>query len=190
MNFGFEFPPRPHNAISPDLIDFYEGRGWIAQLKKNGTCSTARVSSDGSVEFWTRHGDKHKAWQPHGDVIQYFSNFPDSYFAFELLHSKGPTVKDTAYVFDVTRYCGRDMYDCQLAERLDTLRRVVPLTSRVILAETYAVGLRALYASLDDPLDEGLVLKNPASKLRPGIRDGLNSTWQVKCRKPTKNYPF
>ena len=60
----FWYPPRPEKAIAPSLIKFYEGRGWIAQIKKNGTCSTANVDDHGNVTFFTRHGEAHKAWIP------------------------------------------------------------------------------------------------------------------------------
>lgn len=192
---GVIYPPRPEKAVSPDFIQFYENRGWVSQVKKNGTCSVAVVSPDGEVEYWTRHGEKHRAWQPDEKhpVSRVFECFPDTTFVFELLHSKGGHVRDTAYVFDVVRWLGQDLVGFYLSDRLqllEELKKVPSITGQVVVAETRRQGHRALFDSLTDVLDEGIVLKDPASILRPCYRDGLNASWQVKCRCPTKNYAF
>lgn len=187
---SFEYPPRPERAIAPDLIPFYEGRGWVGQIKKNGTCSVVRVGSDGSTAYWNRHGEPHRAWPGHAEVSGFFSSFPDSFFVFELLHSKGPSVKDTAYVFDVTRFQGRSLIGTTLTDRLEILERLRPTTPKVVMVQTYTTGLRAIYDALSDPLDEGLVLKDPTSTLSGGWRPDLNGSWQIKCRRQSKNYSF
>ncbi len=183
------FPPRPEQAIAPGLIGFYENRGYIAQIKKNGTCSLAVVDSKGHVEFWTRHWERHKAWVPTADIIRYFSAFPDSVFVFELLHSKTKDVKNTAYVFDVLRYKGKDLAGTPLVDRLARLKNPDEVPN-VEIAQTFTKGLRKLYEGLVAPEDEGIVLKDPEAVLKPVFRDGLNSPWQVKCRRSTKNYSF
>ena len=183
------WPPRPEAAIAPQLIPFFENRGYVAQIKKNGTCSVAVVDPQGNVEFRTRHWEPHKAWVPTDDVTRYFSGFPDSVFIFELLHSKTTTVKNTAYVFDVVRRLGRDLTGVPLMERLSMLTDGDG-NPHVQIACTYSVGLKKLYEGLVAPEDEGVVLKDPQSVLRPVFRDGLNSAWQVKCRRGTKNYSF
>lgn len=184
------FPPRPESAIAEQLIPFYENRGFIAQIKKNGTCSLAVVDSEGRVEFWTRHWEKHRAWSPTDEITGFFSNFPNSTFVFELLHSKTVDVKNTAYVFDVLRYMGKDLTGVSLEDRLDLFKGITPLSKNIEIAKTYTAGLRSLYKQLDTPEDEGIVLKDPKAPLRPVYRDGLNANWQVKCRRATKNYSF
>lgn len=189
----FLYPPRPDKAISPGLIKWYEKRGWIAQLKKNGTCSLVGIDKTGKVDYWTRHGERHKAWAPHQEVTDFFSNFPDSYFVFELLHSKGGDFRDHAFVFDVVRYLGEDLIGSTLSERLDKLKNIRAWSSKVELAKTYDSSLTGLFESLEsigDNLNEGIVLKNPNGVLESCGREGLNSGWQVKCRRPTKNYGF
>ena len=120
----FYFPPRPEKAILPSMINFYEKRGFIAQRKRNGTCSTASVDDKGNVTFFTRHGVAHKAWTPTEEAKAWFGQYPDSYFVFELLHSKGGGVRDTIYIFDVVKMQGTDHVGFPLIDRLCLLKRV------------------------------------------------------------------
>lgn len=186
----FYYPPRPERAIASSLISWFEDRGYIAQIKKNGTCSVISIDSNGTPTWKTRHNEAHKAWTPTEELNNYFSGFKDSIFVGELLHSKGPSVKDTIYLFDVLRYLGKDLVGKTFVERQNILKSVVPLSEKIILAKTHSKCLRGLYDSLSDPLDEGLVLKNPNAVLKDCLRNGLNAGWQVKCRKSTKNYSF
>jgi hypothetical protein len=187
---SFLHPPRPTKAIAPSLIPWFESQGYIAQLKKNGTCTVISVDDAGNVTWSTRHNEAHKAWTPTAELTNYFSAFRNSVFVGELLHSKGPSVKDTIYLFDVLIYLGRDLVGTTLTNRLDILKSVIPLSTKILLAETHTKNLKGLYDSLSDPLDEGIVLKKPSAVLRNCNKAGLNEGWQVKCRKATKNYGF
>ena len=104
----FMYPPRPEKAILPSMISFYEKKKFIGQIKKNGTCSVANVDIAGNVEFRTRHNELHRAWTPTDEAKDWFGRYPDSYFVFELLHSKGAGVRDTIYLFDVLKMEGTD----------------------------------------------------------------------------------
>ena len=187
---AFLYPPRPTKAIASSLIPYFESEGYIAQLKKNGTCTVISVDDGGQVTWNTRHNEAHKAWTPTKELTDYFSAFRNSVFVGELLHSKGPSVKNTIYLFDVLIYLGRDLVGTTLTKRLEILKSVIPISTKILLAETHSKDLKGLFDSLADPLDEGIVLKNPDAVLRTCSRDGLNAGWQVKCRKGTKNYGF
>jgi len=184
------WPPRPTKAISPSLIPWYESKGYIAQIKKNGTCTVITIDDEGNVTFRTRHRDAHKAWTPTQELTNWFAGFRNTIFIGELLHSKGPSVKDTIYLFDVVRYLGRNLVGTTLAERLEILSNIHPLTTKVVIADVHKSELQGLFHSLHDALDEGVVLKDPKAKLRDVQREGLNSGWMVKCRRSTKNYSF
>lgn len=186
----FLYPPRPEKAISPSLIQYYEDRGWIAQVKKNGTASVASVDENAEVEFWTRHKERHKAWVPTDEAKAFLRQFPRSVFVFELLHSKGGGVRDTLYFFDVLVFEGRSLIGTTLHERLKLLKAIVPDVGHLLMAHTYTQSLRFLYDNLTSPLDEGIVLKDPAATLRSCLKPSSNSGWQVKCRKETKNFGF
>ncbi len=192
----FLFPPRPEKPISRSLIRWYEKRGYVAQIKKNGTCSVALVAADSTVSFLKRTGEPHLAWEPTAEACDFFGHFPDSAFCFELLHSKGGGVRDTLYVFDVVRYLGGDLVGMTFEERMGLLRKVVPISSpRILYADLHHECLTGLFDSMVDdegvalsPLDEGIVLKDPKAKLEPCRKADSNSGWQVKCRARTKNY--
>lgn len=103
--YGFMYPPRPEKAIPPELIAYYQSEGFIAQVKKNGTCTVIAVAPDHSLNIWTRHGERHKAWKPDPESpsLRAFKKLPKRWFVFvgELLHSKGVGIKDTLYLFDI-----------------------------------------------------------------------------------------
>jgi hypothetical protein len=184
------YPPRPEKAVPPALIAHFEHKGWIAQRKKNGTCQVIFVDADGNVSFFTRHNEPNKAWKPLDCIRKKFVAFPDSVFVGELLHSKGPSVKNTIILFDVLRLRGEDLVGKSLADRLAILSQTIEESRHIGIIDTYEHDFTKLYESLTDPLDEGIVLKDPKAVLRNCHRDGLNSSWQVKCRKPTKNFAF
>jgi hypothetical protein len=186
----FLFPPRPEKAIVPGLIKSFQARGFCAQRKKNGTLQVISIDSNQNVIYRTRHNEENKAWTPLPEMASYFAGFPDSVLCGELLHSKHPSVKNTIILFDVLRWLGRDLTGITLAERLEILRWINPLTKSIQVIETNYQDLFGLYNSLSDPLDEGLVLKNPKAVLRSCMRDGLNASWQVKVRKGTRNFGF
>lgn len=188
----FLYPPRPERAIAPSLIGLYESRGYIAQKKKNGTCTVVSINEAGKVSWYTRHGEAHKAWIPTKELTEFFSSFPDSTFVGELLHSKGGGVKDTLCLFDVLKTPRDDMlgWSYQLRHQLLTYTIQNYIPTHLHILENYTKDLRKLYDGLTDPLDEGIVLKDPNAVLRDCQRDGLNANWQVKCRRATKNYGF
>ncbi len=187
----FLYPPRPEKAITPSMIPGFEARGFVAQIKKNGTCSLASVGPTGAVTFYTRHGDKHKAWTPTKEAIDFLKGFPNSVFVFELLHSKGGGIRDTLYFFDLISLKGEDMVGVTFTERMKLLNKALMLAPKSMsVAEVYTQDLLFLYSGLVDPLDEGIVLKDPKSVLRTCYQPTKNSHWQVKCRRPTKNFAF
>ncbi len=184
------FPPRPEHAIAPTLIHYYQEKGWVAQIKKNGTMTIVLIDENGVVTFKTRHMVDHKMWKPTEDITAYFSNFTDSIFLCELLHNKHPSVKNTMYIFDLIRYRGGDLIGMSFENRQSLIKTVVPIAKNIILAKNYDRDLLGLFRSLHDPIDEGIVLKDPHAPLRPYYTKSNNACWQVKCRVSHKNYGF
>ena len=183
----FLWPPRPEKSIPRDLIPIYENLGYVAQIKKNGTCSVMDVNKRGETLFWNRHNELHKAWSAPDNIKEYFSQFPDSVIVGELLHNKHRKYKNIIYIFDVLVLNGNDLVGTTLKERL-TLIEKFPKADGIWIAKTYTKGFIKLFDSLNDEIDEGIVYKNPKAVLKFCFKDGQNADWQVKCRKPTRNY--
>ena len=202
--FGFVFPPRPEKAIPPEMLIFYSDRGYVAQCKKNGTCSVIIVSPEKILEAYTRHGELHKAWKPNyqSPCLRKFFELPEQWFIFvgELLHSKGTGEKDTLYLFDLLVSQSNSLVGKTFIQRQDLLFNLWPIQKderfdycevddRLWLSKPLiGVNFLEVFNSLKDTSDEGLVLKNPIAPLEICGRQSNNQSWQVKCRKPSANY--
>ena len=204
--FQLLWPPRPERAIPMALLGFYEKRGYVAQKKKNGTYTVIYQRGD-EVLFRTRHPDvnegQHKAWTPKKEHSDFFSRNDGKWnvYCSELLHSKVKDIRDQLFLFDVLVMDGVQLVGKTFMERQEMLkwRWAIPMKQEdddqfrvgpnVSIAKNYTGGFSSLFGSLK-PEDEGLVIKDPNAKLEPCFRALSNSTWQVKCRIPTKSYGF
>jgi len=199
--YGYMWPPRPEDAIPTSMLGFYEKQGWVGQIKKNGTCTVVFAEKD--VTFKTRHNDDHKAWAPKADHIEFFKTVADGQwcvFEAELLHSKGGGIKDTFYIFDILVWQGENLVGTTFAERQALLFEIFPdridggdhwkLTDRIWLAKPILKDFLQVWTDLSAHEDEGIVLKNPNAKLKLCNKQNANKGWQIKCRRPHKNYAF
>jgi len=190
------FPPRPETAINPSQLSYYEKRGWIGQIKKNGTCVVINI--DNGVEVWNRHEQKLKYDMPEG-MNKLLRDIPDrTILVGELLHFKTKHLKNTLYLFDILVHADDSLTGMLLNDRLAILESLLPATNGIgpgYLNYGWGVWMSRpikdfdkTFKSLSSDEDEGLVLKNPTGKLKDGDKPNSNSLWQVKCRRPTKNY--
>lgn len=199
--FSYLWPPRPEKAVPPELLGFYEKRGWVAQHKLNGTCNVLAVNPARQIVAMNRHAEQHKAWKPTEASSRAFRKLPGKgwwVFVAELMHSKVPGIKDTNFVHDVLVADGVYLIGKTMAERQAILDEVFPsgkdCGSHVVIdentwrAKNHTGGFRKLFAGLERPEHEGIVVKNPKAVLALCGRASSNAGWQVKCRKPHKNY--
>lgn len=186
-------------------MGFYEKRGWIAQVKKNGTCTVIFARGD-RVIFKTRHNDDHKAWSPQPSHLAFFAGRPDwNVYVGELLHSKGPLVKNHFYLFDILVSDGQELIGSTLPERQQILQQRFPSPKADIVGSRAGLGARMIAQDVSQaapianplavwptlgPMDEGFVFKDPAAKLAACIVPSSNGVWQVKTRRPHPNYSF
>jgi hypothetical protein len=202
-HYSYLWPPRPELAVPPTMLGFYQKRRWTAQYKKNGTCSVIFVTPEKRVVAKTRHNDDHKAWAPSPATTTAFSSLPGPgwyVLVAELLHSKGVGVRNVNYVHDVLVADGKYLVGTTYRERHDLLTRL--FVSREVahshyvvddhtwVARNFDVGFSKMFEEISLKEDEGLVLKNGTAKLAVCSRPTANSSWSVKCRRPTKNYSF
>lgn len=204
-NQAYLWPPRPDQAIPPTLLSYYENRGYVAQIKKNGTCSVIFVSPDKKVTAMSRHNDQHKAWQPTPAVMKRFADLPGKgwyVFVAELLHNKVPGIKNVNYIHDILVRDGEYLVGSTQAERQQILRDLFVkgdeertyshfiLDEHTWLTIQYKAGFKKLFERLTADEDEGVVLKDPNAKLQICSRQNSNNGGMVKCRKPHKNFSW
>ena len=174
------FPPlRPEQAIPPDLIRDCEARGFIAQIKKNGTNNAITVSPGHELTTTTRYGTSHKLWTPSGVSGQIFRSLPgNGWYVLnaELLHSKTAQIKDVNFIFDIYLHRSQKLIDHTFAQRQALLfalfvdqiageeRDRFILNANTWLAKSFRSGLTTLFHSLVEKEDEGLVLRDPQAK--------------------------
>lgn len=215
--YNYLWPPRPEKAIPTTSLQFYEKRGWVAQMKMNGTCTVVFVAPDGELTFKTRHDDKHKQWTPSEKSTAIFKDLPKGkwhVFVCELLNNKTPVQKDTLYFFDILVWEGELLTGKTFTERMDLLQTIFDvrdednvvslgsngyyvLNSNAWLAKTITADFKSVWRVADNqkpeegaPLVEGIVLKKPTAVLDMPGRQKDNGKWQVKCRISHKNYVF
>jgi len=209
MNYStytYLYPPRAGHVITSDLLHMYEERGWVAQYKKNGTSTTITIDPLGNVKFMTRHATAHKAWQCptwlQVALLQYFPAKRWTMIIAELLHNKTPSIKDTLYIYDVIVYQNTHLIGSTFNGRQKILDGIFPhegkeadshweISAGIWRAKNLTSGFHKAFADIADPkIDEGLVVKDPAAKLKWCNKAENNTSWQVKCRYPTKNSQF
>jgi hypothetical protein len=199
--FIYLTPPRPENAIPPSRLKTFERKHWIAQIKKNGTNSVIFVSPEKKVTAMGRHNNEHKQWQFTPESAAIFKALPGTGWYVinaELMHSKVPGIRDINYIHDVLVEDGDYLLGTTYAQRYSRLLMLFlhnntemtqshfALDRNTWLVRNHPQGFRELFDSLSAPEDEGLVLKNTLGRLAP--KD--NSGWNVKCRRPHKNFGF
>jgi len=199
------YPPRPASAVTCDMIQMYENRGWVGQFKKNGTCAVIGIGPDRSFHWMNRHQDTLK-WEPPARTVKLlwdmFGSSSWTVLIGELIHAKVTGIRDKLFIFDYIVLDGNYALGRMFGERQKTLNdRFQPFlkaeayshwlaSEDVWLAKTIHGNLLHTFESMDKPEDEGLVLKNPVGFLRDCGKEGTNGHWQVKVRHPKKNYAF
>lgn len=197
------WPPRPSNSFPSAMINSYEQAGFVAQAKKNGTCTLLAINPYDAVAY-DRHHQIQKAWKPPIILMERIRRMlPSGHAALvcELLHSKVPGIRNTLYIFDVVAIGSEVLEGTTFRERHKILSPIFKNDNLkethydhgdgLWYARTFSKGHLALYNSIiKNPEDEGIVVKNPDVKLSSLLREGTNDGWQAKCRRPTKNYSF
>lgn len=204
-NYSYLWPPRPEQAIARQLVGFYEKRGWVAQVKMNGTCNVLAVSPDRKIVAMNRHNASHKLWTPTKENVADFAHLPGHgwyVLLSELLHSKVPGIRNVNYVHDILVADGEHLTGMSFEDRQKLLSDLFlkgkkgkareflshwEISPTLWLAKTH-LDAGMLFDKLERPEHEGIVLKNPTAPLEMCLRPTDNSGWQVKMRKPHKNY--
>ena len=125
-SYTYLWPPRPEKAIPPTMLSYYESKGWLAQIKLNGTCNVLAVNPERHIVAMSRHKEPHKLWTPNADSERAFAHLPGNgwyVFVAELLHSKvaDPGLKNINYIHDMLVADGEMLNGSAYQARLDFL---------------------------------------------------------------------
>jgi ATP-dependent DNA ligase len=204
------FPPRASVSIKPEHVGRHKKH--IAQYKYNGTRTLIFISPDGNINMFNRHQELHKQYKlsrPMIKSIKALGLAANKWHVLdgELMHAKTKGIKDRVVLYDILVHASdyligsTYMFRYKLLTRLcgspqeleqDTGNGIALAVKETLwLAPVFSDDLTDRYADHID-LDEieGLVLKDPKGKLEFGVTEKNNTGWQIRCRKPHKNYAY
>lgn len=198
--FEYLYPPRPEKAVASGVLPFYEQMGWVGQIKMDGTCNVIAVNPERNrIVAMNRHNAEHKAWVPTVNSTEPFLSLPGSgwyVFVAELMHSKVPGIRDINYVNDILVANGEYLVGENYLNRYSLIRTLFPngtdmgthfeVHKNLWIAKIYRSDFKNIFAGLNKPEQEGIVLKDTKAKLVICSREGSNVHWSAKCRRPTK----
>lgn len=213
-NYNYIYPPRAETTIHPDLLKDIGG-GWIAQPKYNGSCAILFIDGYHSFKIYNRHAERLTLQTP---LCYNELNDSDKFMVLcgEYLNKNkkgedGNNFNHKFIIWDILVWQGKYLIGETVENRLNILYKLfgssrgyitgagitmfnhlfVTNVESVFLAPSYLNDFKPLFDEISQvDLYEGLVLKKSDGKLEPGFREKNNSSWQMKTRKPTKNYSF
>tara|TARA_R110002167_G_scaffold345708_2_gene556163 strand:- start:329 stop:967 length:639 start_codon:yes stop_codon:yes gene_type:complete len=202
------WPPRPETKVPPKGISSYESRNWVAQPKLNGSC--AELITDGTnTTFMSRHNDTFANYGLSTKELASLHNgkgymvLVGEYMNKSQRGSDGQVFNQKFVIFDILMYGDKHLSGRTFKERQDLLDLLYPertkdsennflikITDNMYRCRSFS-NLAEIYENLVRiDMYEGIVMKDPTSKLGNGLRQVNNTKWQAKCRKPTKNYQW
>lgn len=214
--FKYLFPPRAETAMQPEELVKLNTDGWIAQPKYNGSCAVLFIDGRNAYHLYDRHKDKLTLQKPLDYTALNDSENEWMVLCGEYLNKnkKGEDGKGFNHKFimwDILVHRGKYLIGRTVEQRLHLLHELFGSSRGVItdkslsifdhliatkvtdvyLAPSYTNNfMRLFYEIKETDLYEGIVLKRANAPLEIGLKEKNNTTWQVKIRKPTKNYNF
>lgn len=209
MNYKkYIYPPRPATKAPESSIETLSGLGFVAQPKLNGSCS--ELYTDGKLlDFTTRHKKpfSNKLLINDDEFLSLHRGNGWIVLAGEYMNKSqrgtdGKVFNGKFVIWDMLVYNGEHLLGSTVEERLDLLSDIYPVTSHDgWIGQISENTFRALTIQPDHfssawkeligtQMYEGMVFKKKTGKLGLGFNANNNTGWQVKVRKPTKNYSY
>ena len=213
------FPPRPDGSSRPEDITPYPGWWAQRKYNGTRTLVFLDPSGEVHLynrhkelhRAYKMTEEMRKSW----DKFRTHPNLKRStwsVFDGELLHSKTTGVKDRIVLFDVLVHNGTYLTGSSYGERYSLLSHLcrdpasyetttgnelaLHSTKHIWLAEVFTLpedkkqAMRLFREKTELDEIEGLVLKDPGGKLKPGVSETNNSSWLIRVRKGHKNYRY
>ena len=206
-NFQYIYPPRPKQKCKAESLPIYDETGFfVAEAKLNGSCGVLYMNGK-DIFLYNRHGelmtntqtlDYESLYRGHGWMVlcgEYLNKNKKGW--------DGEPFNHKFVIWDILVYDGEYLVGKTKEERMVLLNEIYYHDiSQTITGEWMEEIDTDLY--LIAPIEgdfklfwedivkidiyEGFVLKRLSAKLEHGYNENNNSSWQIKCRKPTKNY--
>lgn len=211
--YSYLYPPRPENAVEPAKAGRYEGEGYVAQPKLDG--SSCLVFTDGSeTVVMSRHAEPFSVQpklQRDGTLGRLHRGDHGKWTVLvgELMNKsktdeRGIAFSDRYVIHDVLVLDGVHLVGSTFGERIALLDRMYgaePSDQEELLStphkgvyrvRTHDSGFGDLFARLTSKAQmyEGIVLKDATAPLENGARRGNTRAGQAKIRRPVKNYQY
>ena len=211
----FLYPPRAEVKTKPSLISQYDTPQYIAQPKVNGSCCCVFLHPNKPPSVINRHNEPKTRVDKSID-FEGLIGTGWMVLAGELMDKskKGEdgNVLTGFIIWDILVYNNEYLVGTTLTERLELMETLWPCQRMSVTAaglvqykHLCCTGIQGIYKTpsylggsgyfselynelIEVDAYEGLLLKKADSKLEPGFGERNNTGWQLKVRKPTKNY--
>jgi ATP-dependent DNA ligase len=212
--YSYLFPPRPIQTTKHTELAKYDNGEFIAQPKYNGTCCVLFMNEN-EMMVMNRHKGLITSDYSHIDLRGLHRGKGWIVLCGEFLNKNkkgedGLPFNLKFVIWDILVYQNDYMIGSTFIDRIKLLEELYPSTKMRVSdklesyshlcftkhkncykAPYYTKDFNLLYDSIvKTDLYEGLVLKRKTGKLNLGLTEKNNNEWQIKCRKPTKNYDF
>lgn len=211
-SYHYLYPPRPEAKINPRIIDLYDKGEFLAQPKYNGSCAVIFINGDtGFYKIMNRHNEPFSKSKIKLDEIDLGAAYRGKGWIVlcgELLNKSkkgedGKVFNHKLILWDILVYNSEYLVGSTFAERMVLLDKLYPTKGKenkhllnigikgVYKAPVYTTGFSKLYAELiKTDMYEGMVMKRKNAPLQIAYTEANNTSWQIKARKPEKNYKF
>lgn len=206
LQFRYYYPPRPQIKSPTSGLDTYERMGFIGQPKLNGSCALS--FTDGSnIKLMNRHNNTFaRELISKDDLLRLHRGSGYQCLCGEYMNkskkdSKGQLFNGCIVLFDIMIHNGQYLTGTTFLERQILMDRLFPgkdyddylyeVSNNVYRVKNFTKNFKSVFNEMVKiDMYEGCVLKRPNGILEPGYRPENNTGWQLKIRKPEKNYSY
>lgn len=193
----YYYPNRPFllSPSDPTVEEKSLDPAWHAEVKYNGDRLVLFYEA-GKFHFFNRTKGEFKKYVPPKSVLDelYSLNLPDKcQLDGELLNFKTKDTKNKIIFYDLYVLGGEQQFGT-LKERQDKLNSFLEVKKfvHISMVERHPTNFREMFdkVTAGTVLYEGLVMKNDFGKIVWDTVKSPDVTWQLKIRRPNKNYKF
>ena len=196
----FFYPNRPllFSVDDPRIVSMGTDPNYDAEIKKNGTrlvlqkTKSPHPNKQGDFIFFNRQKEVLK-YEPSKELMEELSKLRipfESQLDGELMHFKTKNLKHTIYFYDVYVLSG-NLVTVNLEKRREILKDMFGDNKfkLIHISKQYKNGFIKLFKKvITEEENEGLVIKDKRGIISFTVTKSPDVAWQIKIRKPTKNY--